>query len=103
MRASSAARRSVASVADAGAVIGAVERQQFADLLEREAGRLGAADEAQPAHIVAIVAPHRAGARRHRKQAAALIVTHRLDPDPGRGAEARDGQVDLFRRFDFHA
>src|SRR6185437_3330618 len=37
-------------LADAGAIAGAVERQQLADLLEGEAGRLGAADEAQAPH-----------------------------------------------------
>ena len=42
-------------LADPGAVAGAVERQQFADLLEGEARRLGAADEAQPADVARVV------------------------------------------------
>src|SRR4051812_21326434 len=84
--------------ADAGAVVGAVERQQLADFVEREARRLGAADEAQAPHILLVIAPDAAGARRHSEQPAALIVTHRLDPDSGRRAQAGDGERDLLRR-----
>src|SRR4051812_29346838 len=85
--------------ADAGAVVGAVERQQLPDLLEREARRLGAADETQAPHILFAIAPDAAAIRRHVEQPAALIVTHRLDADPGRRAEAGDGQRDLLRRL----
>ena len=42
-------------------VVAAVEREQLGDLLEREARRLGRADEAQPAGLVrAVVADARA-------------------------------------------
>src|SRR4051794_14575027 len=57
-------------LADADAVVGSVERQQLAYLLEREARRLGAADEAQAAHILLVITPDAAAARRHVEQPA---------------------------------
>jgi len=91
--------------ADTGAVLGAVEIQQFADLLESEAGRLRAADEAESPNILGTVAANPAGTGRHGKQAAPLIVAHGLDPDPGRGAEAGDRQIPFpfLSRGIFHA
>ena len=46
-----------------GAVVGAVEREQLADLVEGEAGRLGGADEPQPVDVRHAVAAHFAGGR----------------------------------------
>lgn len=67
---------------DPRAVPGAVGAQHFADLLEREAGRLGAADEAQAAQQFVVVFAVSAGACcGHREQAPALVVTDGLRPD----------------------
>ena len=76
---------------DPDAVVGAVEREQFADLFEREAGSLCAADEAQAAYIVVAVAADLAGrARRLGKEPAALVVTDGFDADPRGPREPAD-------------
>ena len=82
---------------DPGAIVGAVEREQLADLLEGEAGSLGAANEAETAQIVRTVSPDRTRARRDGKEAASLIVTHRLDADANSSAEAGDRHVRFHR------
>src|SRR5690606_4746965 len=57
----------------AAMVVARIERKELADLLQREAGLLCLADEAEAAQIVLAIAADAAGARRHREQALALI------------------------------
>lgn len=67
---------------DPRAVPGAVGAQHLGDLLEREAGRLGAADEAQAAQqFVVVFAVSASACCGHREQAPALLVTDGLRPD----------------------
>ena len=74
-------------LAGAGAVVGRVEVEQLLDLGEREAGGLGAANEAQALEVDLAVAAHRA--RRPRgfgEQPATLIISDGFDPTPAAAA-----------------
>ncbi len=65
--------------------------QQPVDLVQCEAHRLCAADEAQPIDVVVVVAAGLAvAARRLGQQSAALVVAHRFDVDLGQRREASD-------------
>ena len=68
------------------AIVGRIQCQQLADLLEREPGRLGGADETEAARVVSAVAPDTAACAGSVRsfglveKPATLIVAHGLDP-----------------------
>src|SRR3546814_12712778 len=52
------------------------------DLAQREPRRLRLPNEAQPAHVLHAVAAHARSTRGRLHQPAALVIAHRLHPDP---------------------
>src|SRR5438309_812366 len=73
-------------------VLARIQRQQLADLLQREARGLRVADEPQPPYLVRPVPPDRAVARRRREKSPALVEADRLDAHAASGRKATDGQ-----------
>src|SRR5690348_9951176 len=73
-------------------VLARVEVEKLLDLLQREARRLGLADEAQPAKIVAAVAPDFAVARWCLEEAPALIIADGFDTHAPGSGELSDAQ-----------
>ena len=68
----------------------AFKAQKFAYFIEAKTQSLGALDEAHPIYHCRGVAAHTTVARRNRQQAAALVVSNRLDPHPGGSRETPD-------------
>ena len=78
--------------AGAGVVIAGIQRQQFADFLEREAGRLGPADGFQAAGIFSAIVTKSGFARWCPDEAAPLVETDRFNPHSGSSREAAERQ-----------
>ncbi|MNY42460.1 hypothetical protein D3C86_1773490 [compost metagenome] len=80
----------------ASTILAGVQRQQLLDLLQREARRLGGANELQPAYVFLAIAPNartRAVARpsgRRGEQAASLVEADGLHPDAAVSRQTRD-------------
>ena len=68
-------------------VFSRVERNQLANLGQREPGGLGALDEVQSLHIARVITADSTGARRNREQPPTLIEAHRFHADAGLGGE----------------
>ena len=66
-------------LADPRPVFGGIERDQFADLFEGEAGPLGLPDEPQPAHVRISVSPDSSVAIGRLEQSPALVKADGFD------------------------
>src|SRR5690242_14857287 len=85
--------RALLHVAHAALVVGR-QSQQLADVLEREAERLGAADEFQAIHrVAAVVAVTGIAPARRRQQALAFVVTDGVYADSGAARDRADGEM----------